>query len=132
MDMNKILQAELAAQLRDKQMNDEAFRLASPYSDQETTLFSIRNSKLNHFFVLANDKRDALKFLENSGHIVNRKLARIKIADPTDWVPEMSKFFAAVSQASARRAQGMVTNSDGFAVMQNTGKIFMPLSVVTT
>ena len=132
MDINKTLQAVLAAQLREKQIEDEAFRLGSPYSDQATKLFSVRNSKLNHFFVLANDKQDALKFLENSGHIVSRKLARIKIADPADWVPEMSKFFAAVAQASASRAQGIVTNSNGFAVMKNTGTIFMPLTVVTT
>lgn len=108
----------------------EAARPFRPFADEPTHLFSVRNTKLNHFFVLARDKKDALAILERNGHVVNRKLARIKLADPKDWVPEMSKFFASTAQASAKRAQGIVENANGFAVMKNGSNVFMPLTIV--
>ena len=85
---------------------------------------------MNHFFVLAENRKDALTFLEKKGHISNRNLARISEAKGSDWAVDMTKFFSSAAQASTNRAQGIVKNMDGFAVMQNGGGIFMPLSVV--
>ncbi len=108
----------------------EAIRITSPFADYKTTLFSVLNSKLNHFFVLARDKADALKIVENHGHVINRKLARIKVADRRDFSLDLQKFFSAAAQAQSKRAQGIVTNQNGFAVMKHGGQIYMPLTVV--
>jgi hypothetical protein len=125
--------AQRAALLKknaEKRKWEEMMRLTLCRSDEPTSLYEVWNSKLNHYFVLARDEKDALAILEKAGHVVSRKLARIKKADAGSWAPSMGKFFASTTRASADKAQGIVKEQNGFAVMRNNGMIYMPLSVV--
>jgi hypothetical protein len=72
---------------------------------------------------LASKKSDALKILERHGHVIARKLAGISEAEERDAAPEMRKFFSSAAQASAKHAQGIVVNQNGFAVMKHGGQI---------
>ena len=106
------------------------YGIVSPYAGCATNLYVVWNTKMNHFFVLAKDKKDALSILVHFGHVVNRKLARIGLARDSSWVPAMEKFFSSAARAEAEGAQGIVTNMHGFAVMKQCGSVYMPLGMV--
>ena len=93
--------------------------------DQQTSLFTVKNSNGNRIYFVAVDANTAFSMAENRRHVLNARNAIVYRVDLEQLAKRNPKFATSVRSAVRSRRQGVVQDKSGFAVMED--QVFMPI-----